>query len=242
MKMLLVYFLMHFIGRAFFRIWKNQEKKSVMAIVYPSLIYFALMFVPYLVLGFQLSMLITAIALGLTHFVVVFACFYLSCQPDIADSDKSMRILDLVGRLLSLALILLVVVLFRSGYVYNKNGVGTFLLVDHVTWLKFIASIVLMVTPGNFIIKMLLGEKKQPVEGERKNGGALLGSFERVILLAGFFYGLYAPAILVIVAKAIMGPGVFHKDLPNAERYAIGTLASIIYAVLVTGLCFGLTR
>jgi len=238
MKTLLLYLLIHIIARSFQLIWQKSKKEGIMSIIYPSIIYFALIFLPYLIMGFQLSMLITGIALGLSNAIIVLMGYYLKCQPGISEDEKNTRYLDLFCQLLSIFIVVLVIALFRSGYVYDKNAVSTFLLIDQYGFIRIIAALLLLWTPGSLVIKCLLKEKKNPEEGDRKHGGAIIGYVERVLLLTGFYLGLYVAAILLLVVKAILGIGLVWNNPEKSERMIIGTFMSLLYTIVVVLACF----
>ncbi len=209
-----------------------------MSVVYPSVIYFVLIFLPYLVMGFQLSMLITGIALGLSHFIIVLMGFYLECQPGMDENKKNRLYLDLFCQLLSIFIVVLVVALFRSGYVYDETPASTFLLITNYGWIRVIASILLAWIPGSLIIKSVMKERKIPADVSQKNSGEKIGVLERALLLVTIYFGMYTAAVLILVVKGIMGLGITKDSPEESERMIMGTFVSLLYTIVVAAVCF----
>ena len=85
---------------------------------------------------------------------------------------------------------------------------------------------------GHFFIKALL-KKFRPTEVQGvKGAGALIGFLERALVLTFVLLNQYTAIGLVLTAKSIARFEELKKR-HFAEYYLIGTLASVLFAVLV---------
>lgn len=95
----------------------------------------------------------------------------------------------------------------------------------------YLASYILVVVVGHFIVCAMLKKFLLPETGFKK-AGAFIGILERIFTLTLVLVNQYASVALIFAAKSITR----FEDLKNrkfAEYYLIGTLSSILLSVLV---------
>lgn len=94
--------------------------------------------------------------------------------------------------------------------------------------LSYTAAILL----GHVFVKILLRRYRLSEEKGFKGAGALIGVLERIFTLTFVLLGEYTALALIFTAKSIARfEGL--KDRQFAEYYLIGTLSSILFALLV---------
>jgi predicted permease len=100
----------------------------------------------------------------------------------------------------------------------------------------FVAAVV-----GHFFVRLVL--KKFPLEekGGLAGAGAAIGVLERILTLALVLAGQYTALGLILAAKSVARFEEL-KDRKFAEYYLIGTLSSMLFAMLVGMLTSWLLR
>jgi len=98
----------------------------------------------------------------------------------------------------------------------------------------------LILKPANVTIKRLTDRFKptDDIENGKENAGALIGSLERLIAILLISIGQYAAIGLVLTAKSVARYNKISESKQFAEYYLLGTLASLLYAVLAYFLFF----
>lgn len=110
--------------------------------------------------------------------------------------------------------------------------------------LKLILFIVVLLKPVNIKFKIFF-DKYAPQNGNNDNiddtnsvdgGGAMIGNLERLLIAILMFYGQYGAIGLVFTAKSVTRFDKITKDASFAEYYLIGSLYSMISALVLYGL------
>ena len=98
----------------------------------------------------------------------------------------------------------------------------------------------LILKPANVTIKQLTERFKPPddTENSKENAGALIGSLERLIAILLISIGQYAAIALVLTAKSVARYNKISESKQFAEYYLLGTLSSLLFAVLAYFLFF----
>jgi len=95
----------------------------------------------------------------------------------------------------------------------------------------YLGSYVVAAAGVHLIVNGILGRYQLP-EGGLKRAGAIIGVLERMLVLTLVLLGQYAAIALIFAAKSIARFEEL-KDREFAEYYLIGTLSSILFAMLV---------
>ena len=117
-----------------------------------------------------------------------------------------------------------------------KNG-KIYLPIDN---LNLIFYVLLVGKPSNIAFKILFA-KYQPTSKKKMDtitgAGSMIGFLERLVIGACLVYGQFASIGLVFTAKSIARYNKISEDPAFAEYYLIGSLFSILSALLAAWLC-----
>jgi heme A synthase len=102
----------------------------------------------------------------------------------------------------------------------------------------YVGSYVLATAGVHIIVNWILRRYQLPERGLRK-AGATIGVLERMLVLTLVLIGQFAAIAIIFAAKSIARFEEL-KDREFAEYYLIGTLSSILFAMLVGILTTGL--
>jgi hypothetical protein len=112
--------------------------------------------------------------------------------------------------------------------------------IDIKQFARWIISFLIVCKPTNIALKAVIGKYNPKITGisensSKTNAGAFIGSIERILILIFLAIGEYASVGLIFAAKSIirfseMSKG---KDKDLADYYIIGTLASLLSAIIV---------
>ena len=118
----------------------------------------------------------------------------------------------------------------------TKDGI-TYLPLDS---LNLIFYVLLVGKPTNIAFKILFA-KYQPTSKKKMDtitgAGSMIGFLERLVIGACLVYGQFASIGLVFTAKSIARYNKISEDPAFAEYYLIGSLFSILSALLAAWLC-----
>ena len=118
-----------------------------------------------------------------------------------------------------------------------KNGMTYLLPLDT---LNLIFYVLLVGKPTNIVFKILFA-KYQPTSKKKMDtitgAGSMIGFLERLVIGACLVYGQFASIGLVFTAKSIARYNKISEDPAFAEYYLIGSLFSILSALLAAWLC-----
>ena len=122
------------------------------------------------------------------------------------------------------------------GLLGAKNG-STYLPMDS---LNLILYVLLVGKPTNIVFKILFA-KYQPTSKKKMDtitgAGSMIGFLERLVIGACLVYGQFASIGLVFTAKSIARYNKISENPAFAEYYLIGSLFSILSALLAAWLC-----
>ena len=117
-----------------------------------------------------------------------------------------------------------------------KNGT-TYLPLDS---LNLIFYVLLVGKPTNIVFKILFAKYQPTMEDKMDTitgAGSMIGFLERLIIGACLVYGQFASIGLVFTAKSIARYNKISENPAFAEYYLIGSLFSILSALLAAWLC-----
>ncbi|KPL19544.1 MAG: hypothetical protein AMJ92_02810 [candidate division Zixibacteria bacterium SM23_81] len=95
----------------------------------------------------------------------------------------------------------------------------------------YLGSYLLAAAGVHFVVTLILRQYRLP-DGGLKRAGALIGILERTFVLTLVLIGEYSSIALIFTAKSIARFEEL-KDRKFAEYYLIGTLTSILCAMLI---------
>ncbi len=90
----------------------------------------------------------------------------------------------------------------------------------------------LAVQVGHYVVVAILRRLRVLVRGGVPGAGALIGALERALTITFVLLGQYTALGLVLTAKSITRFEKL-KDRRFAEYYLVGTLASMLWAILI---------
>ena len=106
--------------------------------------------------------------------------------------------------------------------------------------LKLIFYVLLVGKPTNIVFKILFAKYQPTMEDKMDTitgAGSMIGFLERLIIGACLVYGQFASIGLVFTAKSIARYNKISENPAFAEYYLIGSLFSILSALLAAWLC-----
>ena len=106
--------------------------------------------------------------------------------------------------------------------------------------LKLIFYVLLVGKPTNIVFKILFANYQPTMEDKMDTitgAGSMIGFLERLIIGACLVYGQFASIGLVFTAKSIARYNKISENPAFAEYYLIGSLFSILSALLAAWLC-----
>ena len=101
-----------------------------------------------------------------------------------------------------------------------------------MSWFIYLASYLVALFVGHISVKLLIKRFRPDAVGGIKGAGALIGFLERALTLTLVLADEYTAIALVLTAKSIAR----YKELQDqkfAEYYLVGTMTSILFAILI---------
>jgi len=95
-----------------------------------------------------------------------------------------------------------------------------------------ILAYILAVGPAHFLVCKILKKYSLTEKGGLEGAGAMIGFLERIFTLTFVLIGQYTALVLILTAKSIARFEEL-KDRKFAEYYLIGTLSSMLFAMLI---------
>lgn len=230
----------HVLGDFYFQSGNLAEKKlkKYKYILLHSLLYLVVLCIctiPY----WSLSLFISISVLAVTH-LAVDSCKFFWCKE-----NEDNHIVYFIDQALHIGCIAAVSAFltyndFSLSMLPELKNVLTTIVRDPEISLMWVGLTLLALKPANVTVKQLTDRFKPPenIENGKKNAGALIGSLERLIAILLISIGQYAAIGLVLTAKSIARYKKISESQLFAEYYLLGTLASILYAVLAYYLVF----
>lgn len=237
MNILKLLLIAHLIGDFFLQPVKLVEKKKncIEGLIIHSLIYTLMISLMLLLFGNIWEITFWLFLILISHFSIDYFRIKFAKKYNNNDFSFWSFIIDQVLHVLLLVIISLVI---KS----NLNSIGNaiyniFFLkeMDHNIIINYFLAFLIVLTPASVFIKHFFNyifNKTDICESvESDNVGALIGMLERVVILLLGALGLYGSIALVLTAKSLAR---FKQlgDKEFAEKYLVGTLISLIIAIL----------
>ncbi len=105
-------------------------------------------------------------------------------------------------------------------------------MITITTTLIYILSYLIVVLLGHFLVRIILRRYSLPEKRGLEGAGAAIGVLERIFTLTFVLIGEHTALALIFTAKSIARFEEL-KDRKFAEYYLIGTLSSLLFAMLI---------
>lgn len=152
---------------------------------------------------------------------------------------------DLLDMFLHLLVIWLTIIVFRPPYTGSPLPDAfhdAFPFLSDCTFYVYLAAVVFLLRGGTTLVRgILLKARKAVKEKKADNIGRLIGNIERVLIFVLVLSGDMAAIGFIIAAKSIARFEEMKKK-QFAEYYVIGTLTSVLIAILTGQLTVTVTR
>lgn len=227
----------HLIGDFFFQPVNLVEKKknSIKGLIFHTLIYTLIVTFVLLLFGNIWEIIFWSILVFVSHFVIDY--FRVKVTKKCNNNTFSFWSF-VVDQVIHIILIVIISLIIKS----NLNLIGN--VIYNISFLKeigfnkiinYILAFLIVLTPSSVFIKhffnYLFNKKEICENNESDNVGALIGMLERVVILLLGALGLYGSIVLVLTAKSLARFKQL-EDKEFAEKYLVGTLCSLIIAIL----------
>lgn len=210
----------------------RKKKDSIKYLLPHIVIHFVLLIIPLLLSilnGMTKYGLISVATVIISHYIMDY--FKIKLNEKYKDKDKLLFIID---QIVHISVILLI------GEILLKNTLGTvsiYYISRNV--LNWILLLLLITKPANIIFKISFNKyelKKNDSKDEEDltvpGAGALIGSLERILSVIFLAINSISAIGLVYTAKSIARFKQIELNRQFAEYYLIGTLYSILYALV----------
>lgn len=230
-NILVIFILLHICGDFYFQNQSMAERKnsSYLFVVYHSIFYFITMFFLFIFYKVTLSLLISMSIVGLSHFIIDSIKFLFMNRY-----NKESNSLFIVDQLLHfLVLFSLFLVIKNSDLVecYERFSIENIIL-----YLNCFTALLVIFKPANILIKSILPssiKKGKEEEISSVKFGKLIGNLERLLILMLLCVNQYVVIGYIFTAKSIARWKKLVEDKDFAEYYLVGTLLSVIIAIVV---------
>jgi len=236
----LVLIIAHVLGDFYFQSNKLAEKKQkdYRFVLLHSLLYFAALcicIIPF----WSISLFVTILVLAVAH-LITDSCKFTWCKRH--EHSYIAYFVDQVIHVVCIAAA-------SAHLTYNDYMLSmlptledslTMVIGDPEKTFFWVGLTLLILKPANVTIKQLTDRFKPTDDNEssKENAGALIGSLERLIAILFISIGQYAAIGLILTAKSVARYNKISESKQFAEYYLLGTLASLLYAVLAYYLVF----
>ncbi|MBQ4570267.1 MAG: DUF3307 domain-containing protein [Bacilli bacterium] len=237
MDILKLLLIAHLIGDFFLQPVKLVEKKknSIKGLIIHSLIYTIMITLVLLLFGNIWEIIFWSFLVFGSHFLIDY--FRIKITKKFNNNAFSFWSF-IVDQIIHVLLLVTISLVIKS----NLNSIGdavyniSFLKeIGHNIIINYILAFLIVLSPASVFIKHFFNyifNKKDICENvESDNVGALIGMLERVVILLLGVLGLYGSIALVLTAKSLARFKQL-EDKDFAEKYLVGTLFSLIIAIL----------
>ncbi len=232
--MLLLLIMGHILADFYFQSSKMADRKSqeLKYTIFHGLIYLGtLAIICFCFLNWSSAILATAI-LSLTHY---FIDWIKSLILRIISEKKHSAAVFFADQLAHISIIISVFWIFHLQAKTNTlfEYFSGFDIFEQV--LSHVLTVLILLKPSSILVKnvFIAIDNNKKTASETYNTGALIGYLERIMVSVLIIINQYSAVGLVLTAKSIARFKQF-EDKNFAERYLVGTLLSILVAIVVT--------
>lgn len=238
----------HVLADYYFQTDNSVNNQTLKVVLKHCLIYAVTMLVVILPL-FSIEMVIAALIISLTHLIIDAAKFKLKQRKKLTYIQTVT--VYIVDQLLHISIILSsILYLFMSNanikYIYSVSAfmekIQALVEIDNIDILSWLLILLLIYKPASITIRIVLDyfepDHKKEQDLGIKNAGALIGLFERLIIVMMLYVGQYSAIGFVLTAKSIARYNRISEDPQFAEYYLLGTLLSSLIIIISSHLIF----
>lgn len=220
--------IMHFLGDFQFQNQIISDKKLVdkRYLNRHILIHSSLLIIPLILTILSKNILIgitTIMGIILSHWIIDYL------KGKYSNNNKQNElILFLIDQILHIS----VIIIFTE-LIFNNQFSNLFIPREYLNW---ILMIILVTKPANILFKIAFSKYNitDPIDKTTETGaGALIGSLERILSIIFLSMGQISAIGLIYTAKSIARFKQIEENKRFAEYYLIGTLYSILYAIVI---------
>lgn len=237
LKLLLI---SHLIGDFFLQPVSLVKKKnnSIFGLLLHTFIYSLLVIVVLVCFGYIWEIIISILIVVISHFTIDFLRIKM---VDKYKNNKFSFWCFIADQIIHISFLIIISFIIGSNY----NSIGRVIIKLPCIQLfgdccnkifDYILAFSIILVPSSVFIKHLfnyLFNKKEICDDNNfDNVGSLIGMLERILILLLGALGLYASIAIVLTAKSIARFKTIEQDQSFAEKYLVGTLVSLIIAVL----------
>ena len=237
MDILKLLLIAHLIGDFFLQPTSlvNNKKNSIKGLIIHTLVYTLIVLFILLLFGNIWEIIFWTALTFASHFVID----YLRIKATKKWKNNTFSFWSfIVDQLMHLVMIVIISLVIKS----NLNSIG--IAICNITFLRdiyfnkvldYCLAFLVVLTPASVFIKHFFNYIFNNIEicdnNDSDNAGALIGMLERVVILLLGALGLYGSIALVLTAKSLARFKQL-EDKNFAEKYLVGTLISLIIAIL----------
>lgn len=253
---LVAYLIGHIVGDFYFQSKDLSDEKNTSnkALLKHIIVYGVCMMVSVLLFAFSVKAFVGAVVLGVLHGVVDWGKVIFARKNKF--SSRCLYVSDQVIHVICLMLVAIIIEALSLDS-FCKSSIPEFIILallsehafDLLSGVSFSAdgnialrfsslvlAVMLVIKPTNITFSQCFSEYKPPddavSESEVKTGG-LIGSIERLLILLLAALGQYAAIALIVAAKSMARYKQISENKAFAEYYLLGTLFSVLFALLV---------
>lgn len=240
MNNIIMIILFHIIGDFYLQTNRLAIKKenSYKFLVLHAMIYQLLFLLLPVLMGEFRIYLRVSIFMGLSHFIIdTFKFFVSKFYKSNEKASSKIFLIDQILHILS--------IWFISNYLkYFPVVIVEYIIINNFDVIRWITLILLILKPSNIYFKKIYSSFKPVLalqeDIETNNAGQAIGNLERILFVLCLYFNVYTAAGLILTAKSIARYDKISKEPEFAEYYLLGTLSSILFAILSFIICFGL--
>lgn len=239
MNLVLVIILFHVLGDFYLqpnRLAIKKESSYKYLIIHTVIYQLLFLLLPVLMGEFRIFLQVS-IFMGFVHFIIDSGKFFIS--KHYKSNEKALSKIFVIDQLLHILSIW-----FIGNYLtYFPVIVSRYIIINDYNVIRWITLILLILKPSNIFFKKIYSSFKPAstleAEVETNNAGQAIGNLERILFVLCLYFNVYTAAGLILTAKSIARYDKISREPDFAEYYLLGTLSSILFAVLSFIICFG---
>ena len=243
-EVLLLFFIGHFLADYYFQSDELAKKENKTTTLKHCFIYAGVMIAVILPV-FSLKLLFIALIISIVHLLIDFLKYF-SREKKHFKNDQNVA-LYLFDQALHLITILIAGLFLK--YTQTKidllpflRRVGQIIPLNIEHTLAWILILLFVSKPASITIRIILNnfepQHKQKEDVGIQNAGALIGIFERLIILFMLYVNEYAAIGFVLTAKSVARYNKISENPQFAEYYLLGTLLSSLIIMVAFYLIF----
>ena len=240
-----ILFIGHFLGDYYFQTDKMANKQNPKTLLKHSLVYMGTLFLVIYPLFHDRILFLTVFLIGISHSIIDFAKYFYKKHKEVSDSQTVLLyIFDQILHLAIIAISASILLINQTNINYNARIENIFYSLNLYPEVIFSWLLILLVIfkPASITIRIVLNHFEPPIKREENmgvsNAGALIGIFERLIILLMLYAGQFTAIGFVLTAKSVARYNKISEDPQFAEYYLLGTLLSSLIIIISYYLIF----